>query len=140
MKLHVSMRVEDLDKAMSFYSTLFDLQPILVRENYAKWDVTDPAVNFVVESGRGTIGFDHIGIQVDSEEQLADLATRMKDSANPFLDVESTDCCFAKMDKAWVRGEADEPWEGFLTHNQDNENYGTDREKSLPMRDTTVVL
>ena len=124
MKLHVSMRVEDFDRATEFYSTLFGLQPSMVRENYAKWDVQDPPVNFVIESGREGYGFDHLGIQVETEQELDDLASRMKDSGQPYLDVESGTCCFAKSDKAWVRGAAREPWEGFLTHSHDSEEYG----------------
>ena len=133
MKLHVSMRVEELDKAVEFYSTLFNCQPVVVRENYAKWDVENPAVNFVIEAGRESTGFDHIGIQVENDVELDDLATRMKRTGGPFLDVASTDCCYARMEKAWVRGLANEPWEGFLTLSHDNETYGTDRETDLPM-------
>ncbi|MBX2882325.1 MAG: glyoxalase/bleomycin resistance/dioxygenase family protein [Granulosicoccus sp.] len=134
MKLHVSMNVPDLKDAIRFYSNLFATEPMIVRENYAKWDVENPAVNFVVESGRENTGFDHIGIQVSDEEELEQLTTRMENTGNPYLGVEKTTCCYAKMEKAWVRGEANEPWEGFLTHAHDSEEYGTDREGILPDR------
>ncbi|MFT5111443.1 MAG: hypothetical protein ACI8P9_000763 [Parasphingorhabdus sp.] len=127
MKLHLSMRVEDLESAKMFYSSLFNQPPTLIRENYIKWDVKDPAVNFVVESGRGDKGFDHVGIQVTSDTELQDLAVRMKQTDHKFLDIENTDCCFANMDKAWIKGSANENWEAFLTHHQDSQDYGTDR-------------
>ena len=133
MKLHVSMKVSELETAVKFYSTLFGQEPVVVREGYAKWDVDNPAVNFVVESGHDSLGFDHIGIQASDEDELVNLAERMKDTGGPFLDVQQTNCCFAKMEKAWVRGPSNEPWEGFLTHSHDNEEYGEDRDTRLPL-------
>lgn len=127
MKLHVSLRVADLEKAIAFYSTLFGAKPVIVREDYAKWDVDDPSVNFVIESGREGTGFDHLGIQVDNEQQLREVTERMQKSGHAYLDLEQTTCCYALSDKAWVRGAAGEAWEGFLTHRHDRAEYGTDR-------------
>lgn len=127
MKLHVSMRVETLDSAIEFYSALFNQQPTVLRENYAKWDVADPAVNFVVEAGGKADGLDHVGIQVSNSDELETIAARMRTMGRPFLDVEETTCCYAKMEKAWIKGDAGESWEAFLTHSHDEDDYGTDR-------------
>ena len=127
MKLHVSMKVNDLEKAIVFYSRLFKQDPEILREDYAKWDVADPAVNFVIEAGGDRTGIDHFGIQAESETDLNILADRVRDSGRPFLDIEPATCCFAKTDKAWVRGMAGERWEVFLTHSQDEQEYGEDR-------------
>lgn len=35
-RLHVHVGVEDLDRSMSFYSTLFGAQPVVVKSDYAK--------------------------------------------------------------------------------------------------------
>ncbi|MXZ81610.1 MAG: glyoxalase/bleomycin resistance/dioxygenase family protein [Gammaproteobacteria bacterium] len=132
MKLHISLKVEDLDNSIRFYSTLFSKKPDIVRDDYAKWDVEDPPVNFVIESGRGETGLDHVGIQADNPEQLDDLVHRIRKSDQPQLDLESTTCCYAKSDKAWVRGTAGERWEAFLTHSHDSEEYGQDSAHLLP--------
>lgn len=136
MKLHVSMRVGDLDQAIRFYSGLFGQDPAVLRENYAKWDVADPAVNFVVEAGNANPGLDHVGIQVSDQQELDTLADRMRGMDRPFLDVETTTCCYAKMEKAWIKGEAGEAWEAFLTHSHDETEYGTDRVHLLDGADT----
>ncbi|MEM7429225.1 MAG: ArsI/CadI family heavy metal resistance metalloenzyme [Pseudomonadota bacterium] len=130
MKLHVSMKVENFDEAVKFYSGLFGLEPLVMRENYAKWDVENPSVNFVVEGGAccGTaIGLDHLGIQAGTSEELDQVAGRMRGMDRPVLDVEATTCCYAKSDKAWIKGEAGDRWEVFLTHSHDEEEYGEDR-------------
>ncbi len=132
MKLHISLKVEDLDQSIQFYSTLFDKSPDIVRKDYAKWDVEDPCVNFVIESGRGEIGFDHLGIQVENQQQLDKLMVRINQSDRPQLGLQTTTCCYAKSDKAWVRGTANERWEAFLTHSHDSEEYGEDSAHLLP--------
>ncbi len=132
MKLHISLKVADLDQSIQFYSTLFAKSPDIVREDYAKWDVDDPCVNFVVESGRDETGFDHLGIQAENQQQLDDLMIRIRESNRPQLDLETTTCCYAKSDKAWVRGTANERWEAFLTHSHDSKEYGQDSAHLLP--------
>ncbi len=131
MKLYLSMKVEDLESAIRFYTNLFDQEPLITKHGYAKWDVENPPVNFVIETGNGEGGLDHLGIQVESPEELDTLANRMRGAGRPFLDVEKTTCCYAKMDKAWVKGAAGEKWEAFLTHSHDEEDYGEDREHRL---------
>ena len=95
MKLHLSLAVKDFDASLSFYSDLFKLQPKVQRGGYAKWDVQDPPVNFSIEQSDGEHGVDHLGIQADSEEELTELAERVRGSGRPFIDVQRTDCCHA---------------------------------------------
>ena len=127
MKLHLSMRVARIDAAIPFYSALFGQQPTITRPGYAKWDVADPAVNFVIEEAGVEGGLDHVGIQVETGEELEAVAARLRDSGRPFLDIEATTCCYARSDKAWVKGAAGEKWETFLTHSHGETEYGTDR-------------
>ena len=129
MKLHLSINVTDQQKAVEFYSQLFGMNPTIEKEGYVKWDVQDPPVNFVIETGccDSSDGVDHLGIQVENEEELETVVSRTRDSGQPFLDVEKTQCCYAVSDKAWVKGPGSENWEVFLTHSHDMDEYGTDR-------------
>ncbi len=131
MKLHLSLAVKDFDASLAFYSDLFKQQPKVQRGGYAKWDVQDPPVNFSIEQSEADPGVDHLGIQADSEEELAELAERVRGSGRPYLDVQRTDCCHARMDKAWVKGLADEKWEVFITHRHDLEEYGETQQEAL---------
>lgn len=129
MKLHVSMKVTDFQRAIGFYSDLFNRPPVVLKDDYAKWDVDDPAVNFVVEPGEARL--DHLGIQVETASELDALAERIPGSGQPFVDVAKAHCCYAKSEKAWVRGSAGERWEAFLTHSHDEAEYGEDRGEIL---------
>ncbi len=131
MKLHLSLTVEDFDASVLFYSRFFHQDPKVLRDGYAKWDVEDPSVNFAITQGSGSFGVDHLGIQADSNEELDELAGRVRESGRPYLDVERLDCCHARMDKAWVKGMANEKWEVFLTHRHDLEDYGITQQEAL---------
>ena len=127
MKLHVSLYVEDIQSATLFYSKLFNQSPAIEKENYVKWDVDNPAVNFVIESGVGgdrKPGLDHLGIQVGNQDELESLTQRFTESGHAHTDIDSSHCCYARMDKSWVKGAANENWEAFLTHSHDDDSYG----------------
>ncbi len=124
-RLHLHVSVPHLDDAMSFYRTLFDAEPSVVKEDYAKWSLDDPKVNFAISARKRTAGIDHVGIQVDSAEELATLATRLKAAGSQTFDQEATTCCYAKSDKSWVTDTAGVRWETFFTHDE-SLSYGED--------------
>ena len=131
MKLHISLAVKEFDTALTFYSEMFKQTPSVLKDKYAKWDVEKPSVNFVIEQSDEFEGIDHLGIQADSDEELDSLTERVRNSDRPFLDQERIDCCHARMDKAWVKGIANENWEVFLTHRHDLEDYGDTQADAL---------
>lgn len=133
MKLHISMQVEkdDFAKSVTFYSSLFGVDPAITKDHYAKWDVQDPSVNFVVEALGNRPHVDHFGIQVETKQELQALAKRLSETGHPFLDIEEGTCCYANLEKAWVLGPIDDKWEAFLTHSHSEEGYGEDREHLL---------
>ena len=114
--------------------TLFNQPPTIVREDYAKWMVEDPKINFAVDKRCGTSGVDHLGIQAETQDELDTITQRMQQAGQPYLDVDNVQCCYAKMDKAWTKGLGGEKWEGFLTHDQDQEDYGEDTDHLLDQK------
>jgi catechol 2,3-dioxygenase-like lactoylglutathione lyase family enzyme len=49
-RVHVHVRVMDLDQSIGFYSTLFGVQPAVLKPDYAKWMLDDPRVNFAIST------------------------------------------------------------------------------------------
>src|SRR5690242_6074165 len=45
---HVHIAVDDLNKSIGFYSTLFGAQPSVLKDDYAKWMLEDPKVNLAI--------------------------------------------------------------------------------------------
>lgn len=124
-RLHLHISVPDVGQAIAFYSTLFDAQPVVVKDDYAKWMLEDPRVNLAISSRARATGVDHVGIQVDAREELAVLAGRLKDAGNRTFDQEATTCCYARSDKSWVTDTAGVRWETFYTHGEAT-SYGED--------------
>lgn len=114
-RLHVHVAVENLGKSIDFYSTLFGEKPTVVKDDYAKWMLDDPRVNFAISDRARATGVDHLGIQVESGEELAELAGRLKSAGEVTRDQEATTCCYAKSDKAWVNDPNGLRWESFHT-------------------------
>ena len=117
-RLHVSFGVTDLEKSISFYTTLFGEAPSVVRPGYAKWMLDDPRVNFVVETGSERPGFNHAGIQVEEQDELHEIFGRMKQAEAPYLPEGVTTCCYAKSEKSWTADPDGVAWEAFHTHHQ----------------------
>ena len=78
-RLHVHVGVTDLAESIRFYSTLFAANPTVVKEDYAKWMLEDPRVNFAISAGnRARKGIEHLGLQVDSPAELGQVYGRLK--------------------------------------------------------------
>lgn len=115
-RLHVDVGVTDLDQSIGFYSTLFSAQPTVVKRDYAKWMLEDPRVNFAISAGQHAAkGIEHLGIQVESSNELAEVYGRLKAADRPVLEEGATTCCYAKSEKSWIADPDGVVWEAFLT-------------------------
>lgn len=115
-RLHVHVAVEDIEKSRAFYSTLFGAEPSVVEPDYAKWMLEDPRVNFAI-SARGRVGgVDHLGIQVETADELAGIAARLKAAEQATVSETDAACCYARSDKEWAVDPSGIRWESFLTH------------------------
>lgn len=114
-RFHVHVAVDDLVAATRFYATLFGADPTVSKPDYVKWMLDDPRVNFAISSrGRGA-GLDHIGIQVEDSEELAEIHARLERAGETIADKGETVCCYAQSDKGWVTDPAGLSWETFRT-------------------------
>jgi catechol 2,3-dioxygenase-like lactoylglutathione lyase family enzyme len=124
-RLHLHVSVPDLAQSIQFYETLFGAPATVVKADYAKWMLEDPRVNFAISQRERAPGVDHVGIQVDSAEELGELATRLKAAGATTIDQEATTCCYAQSDKSWVNDPAGVRWETFYTFGEAT-SYGED--------------
>ena len=123
-RLHVHVGVTDLSTSIGFYSTLFGAEPTVTKDDYAKWMLEDPRVNFAISSGNHAAkGIEHLGIQVEDGEELTEVYDRLKAADRPVLEEGATTCCYAKSEKSWIADPDGIVWEAFLT-NGDATVYG----------------
>lgn len=118
-RLHVHVGVTDLSRSIKFYSTLFGAEPTATKADYAKWMLEDPRVNFAISSGNHAAnGIEHLGIQVESGEELTEVYGRLKAADRPVLEEGATTCCYAKSEKSWISDPDGVVWEAFFTNGE----------------------
>ncbi len=117
-RMHISLGVEDIDASIRFYTAFFGAPPTAIRDDYAKWMLDDPRVNFSIGSCCGGSGLSHLGVQVESDADLSDVSARLRHAGLETSEQRDVTCCYARQDKTWVRDPQGVRWETFLTHDQ----------------------
>src|SRR5271167_3659146 len=118
-RLHVHVSVDDLTQSTRFYSTLFAAAPTVVKDDYVKWILDDPRVNFAISTGAGrAAGISHLGIQAEDETELAEVYERLSRAERPTVEAKAATCCYAKSDKQWIADPQGVPWETFFTYGE----------------------
>lgn len=129
-RLHVHLHVADLDRSIRFYNALFGAEPTVLRDDYAKWRLEDPRVNFAISTSTAAAGLDHLGIEVDAHSELEEVARRARSAAIPVVDEPGAHCCYARSNKHWFADPEALKWELFHTFGQ-LETYGAERGASV---------
>jgi catechol 2,3-dioxygenase-like lactoylglutathione lyase family enzyme len=121
LKAHVAINVKDVRRSIQFYRKLFGIEPSKVRPGYAKFDVSNPPLNFSLNENPfdGPGALSHMGIQVGSTEDVLAMRERWTQQGLITRDEMKTDCCYAIQDKTWVRDPDCNEWEVFVVL-QDN--------------------
>jgi catechol 2,3-dioxygenase-like lactoylglutathione lyase family enzyme len=118
LRPHLALTVSDVERSIPFYRALFGTEPVKVRSGYAKFEVTEPALNFTLNEGERSDGlgaFNHAGIQVASTDAVLRARARLVETGLATFDEMDTTCCYAKQDKIWVTAPDGESWEVFVT-------------------------
>ena len=122
-RMHVHVAVDDLPRAIGFYSALFATAPSVTKTDYAKWMLDDPRVNFAISARGRRAGLDHLGIQVEDKVELNEIYARLHEAGGDVIEQGQTSCCYAKSEKSWIDDPAGIAWETFLTTGESTD-YG----------------
>jgi catechol 2,3-dioxygenase-like lactoylglutathione lyase family enzyme len=115
-RFHVHVSVPDLSRSIDFYSRLFGMDPSVQKPDYAKWMLDDPRVNFAISTWNAARGVNHLGLQADSDDELAELGARFAAAdAGTTVAEANAHCCYAVSDKHWVQDPQGIAWEAFHT-------------------------
>jgi catechol 2,3-dioxygenase-like lactoylglutathione lyase family enzyme len=125
-RFHVHVAVENLDDSVRFYSTLFGAEPSVVRSDYAKWMLEDPRLNFALSKRTlvGRPGINHLGIQVDTDEELQQIHARLAQANTRVESEQNVECCYAESDKYWAKDPQGLAWEAFHSLGTVQHYYG----------------
>ncbi len=123
-RFHVHLSVQELESSIRFYSTLFGQQPSRHEDDYAKWMLDDPRINFAISTRGASAGLDHFGFQMDDGDELAQVRERARQADAAILDKGATQRCYARSEKHWLMDPQGISWEHFVTMGE-LQHFGT---------------
>jgi catechol 2,3-dioxygenase-like lactoylglutathione lyase family enzyme len=112
-RFHVHVAVDDLAASIRFYSTLFGAEPTVRKPDYAKWMVDDPRINFAISVRGARVGVNHLGLEVDSNEELEAMRVQLAKADPTLVEESNAHCCYAKSDKYWITDPQGIAWETY---------------------------
>ena len=111
-RVQLALNVEDLDRAVTFYSKLFNASPTKLRPGYANFAIDEPPLKLVLIEGHGEPGsLNHLGVEVFSTDEVTAATKRLSGEGLVTATEDEVSCCFAVQDKVWVDAPDGEPWE-----------------------------
>ena len=112
-RFHVHVAVGDLKQSARFYSALFGMPPTVLKNDYAKWMLDDPRLNFAISERVDAQGVNHLGFQADSADELEEIHTRLQSAGTSIAAEKGAHCCYATSDKYWLQDPTGIAWESF---------------------------
>jgi catechol 2,3-dioxygenase-like lactoylglutathione lyase family enzyme len=118
-RVQLALNVSDLEGAVTFYSTLFGVEPAKRRPGYANFAVAEPPLKLVLMEdatarGAGVRGaLNHLGVEVESSDLVAAARQRLSGEGLATATQDHTTCCYAVQDKVWVHDPDQVPWEVY---------------------------
>ena len=112
-RFHVHVAVNNLEQSTRFYSAMFGSQPSVLKNDYAKWMLDDPRINFAISERPHAAGLNHLGFQAESEGELEEIHTRLQSADTGIAAEKGANCCYATSDKYWVQDPSGIAWESF---------------------------
>ena len=138
LKVHLALNVNSIEESVAFYRAMFGVEPAKLKPGYAKFDVTEPALNLTLNyvgpvQQQGALN--HLGIQVQSTEEVLAAKDRLTRAGLATFDEMSTDCCYALQDKVWVSDPNGYRWEVFVVKVGDTRpDLSVSTARSLPLK------
>ncbi|HVY70871.1 MAG TPA: ArsI/CadI family heavy metal resistance metalloenzyme, partial [Verrucomicrobiae bacterium] len=124
---HTSLNVSDLSRSIAFYRALFGIEPAKQRSDYAKFEVTEPALVLSLIPAPVTLGgtLNHAGIRLANSEELVKVQARLEAAGIRTQREEGVECCYARQTKFWVTDPDCTLWELYVFH-EDIDEHGDD--------------
>jgi catechol 2,3-dioxygenase-like lactoylglutathione lyase family enzyme len=91
-RFHVNLSVENLAESLRFYTALFAMEPTVRKDDYAKWMLDDPRVNFAIAQRGQVPGVNHLGFQVDSAEELTAMRAQLTRADHTLVEQTGASC------------------------------------------------
>ena len=115
-RVQLALNVTDIDQAVEFYSRLFATEPAKRKPGYANFAIAEPPLKLVLIEGEGGGTLNHLGVEVETGEEVVAAEARLADTGLETTGVDDTQCCYAAKTETWLTGPDDARWEWYVKH------------------------
>ena len=132
MRLQLALNVRNLDRAIEFYSAMFDTEPARIRPGYANFAIAQPPLKLALfeqpdaddstDVGAEFHHLNHLGVEVEEEREVVDAEARLTSGGLDTTGVDDTQCCYAEKTETWVTSPEGARWEWYVRHG-DSEQF-----------------
>ncbi len=113
-RLQLALNVNDLDEAITFYSSLFATEPHKVKPGYANFAIADPPLKLVLfENPDADERLNHLGVEVFADGQVTAATERLKQAGMADKVEDGETCCYATSNKVWSVDPQGTRWEWY---------------------------
>jgi catechol 2,3-dioxygenase-like lactoylglutathione lyase family enzyme len=114
--VHISLNVSDLPRSTDFYRRFLG-EPKKLKDDYVKFVAQDSEIHLALQPGRVSGGpagsLSHLGIRVDSVEQVRLWKISLAGRGLPTEEEKREACCYALQEKFWVTDPDGNRWEVY---------------------------
>jgi catechol 2,3-dioxygenase-like lactoylglutathione lyase family enzyme len=119
-RVHINLSVNDLDKSISFYRSLFGAAPTRKQADYANWRLENPALHLALVHVPNASVADaharHFGIELFDDRELAGWQKRVEHAGLSVRTEQEVTCCYAVANKFWAADPDGNEWEFWVRH------------------------
>ncbi len=113
-RVQLALNVSNIDEAVAFYSKLFGTEVAKRKPGYANFAIAEPPLKLVLIEGEGGGSLNHLGVEVESAEEVVAAEGRLSAEGMATTGVDDTTCCYALKTETWVNDPDGAPWEVYV--------------------------
>ena len=130
MRVQLALNVVDLDKAVEFYSKLFDAKVNKRKPGYANFAIEQPPLKLVLfENPDADERLNHLGVEVFDDAHVHAATDRLKAAGLADAVEDHETCCYATQNKVWSLDPEGLRWEWYRVI-EDTDSSGPDPAES----------
>ena len=114
MRLQLALNVDDIEKAVEYYSKLFSATPNKRKPGYANFAIDEPPLKLVLFEVPGAPErLNHLGVECFEQSDVTAAVMRFKNAGIAGPEERESECCYAKQDKIWSADPQGMKWEWY---------------------------
>jgi catechol 2,3-dioxygenase-like lactoylglutathione lyase family enzyme len=127
VRFHLGLHTSDLSRAVQFYRALFGTEPAKHYDDYARFEVEQPALVLALYPSPREAGgaLNHVGLRLPDSAALVEVQRRLEEQGVATQREEGVECCYSRQTKFWVADPDRVLWEVYTLH-EDLDHSGFD--------------